>query len=203
MKLAVASAMLLNPQGIVEKRNMKDLYADIDYVLIDEQKLQARITEIGRQIDSDYAESENLLLLCILKGGYMFMSDLSRACKIPHTVDFMAVSSYGDETTSSGAVRIALDLKSSIEGRDVLIVEDIIDTGLTLGYLLDNLNARKPKSLKIVSLLSKPERHQVEIPIDYLGFEVPDEFVVGYGLDFAQLYRNLPFIAVLKPEVFS
>ena len=182
---------------------MRDLYNDIDYVLIDEEKLHGRIAEIGRQIDQDYADSENLLLLCILKGGYMFMSDLSRACKIPHTVDFMAVSSYGDETTSSGAVRIALDLKSSIEGRDVLIVEDIIDTGLTLGYLLENLKARKPKSLRIVSLLSKPERHKVEIPIDYLGFEVPDEFVVGYGLDFAQLYRNFPFIAVLKSEVFS
>ena len=118
-------------------------------------------------------------------------------------IDFMAVSSYGDSTTSSGVVRITLDLKSSIEGRDVLIVEDIIDTGLTLSYLLENLKSRKPNSLKIVSLLSKPMRHKVDIPIDYLGFEVPDEFVVGYGLDFGQLYRNLPIIAVLKPEVFS
>jgi hypoxanthine phosphoribosyltransferase len=182
---------------------MRDLYADIDYTLIDEQKLQSRIQELGQQIDSDYADSSNLLLLCILKGGYMFMSDLSRACKVPHIIDFMAVSSYGESTTSSGEVRIALDLKSSIAGVDVLIVEDIIDTGLTLSYLLENLKGRKPNSLKIVSLLSKPIRHKVDIPIDYLGFEVPDEFVVGYGLDFAQLYRNLPFIAVLKPEVFS
>ena len=182
---------------------MKDLYADIDYILIDEEKMQARINELAQMIDTDYGDSDNLLFLCILKGGYMFMSDLSRACKAPHVIDFMAVSSYGDSTTSSGAVQIALDLKSSIEGWDVLIVEDIIDTGLTLSYLLENLKARKPKSLKICSLLSKPVRHKVEIPIDYLGFEVPDEFVVGYGLDFAQLYRNLPFIAVLKPEVFS
>lgn len=182
---------------------MRDLFADIDYTLIDEPTLQARIQALGQQIDADYANSENLLLLCILKGGYVFMSDLSRACKVPHTIDFMAVSSYGDSTTSSGVVRITLDLKSSIEGRDVLIVEDIIDTGLTLSYLLENLKSRKPNSLKIVSLLSKPMRHKVDIPIDYLGFEVPDEFVVGYGLDFGQLYRNLPIIAVLKPEVFS
>ncbi len=182
---------------------MKDLYADIDYVLIDEEKMQARIQELAQTLDAEYADSENLLFLCILKGGYMFMSDLSRACKVPHVIDFMAVSSYGDSTVSSGAVAIALDLKSSIEGWDVLIVEDIIDTGLTLSYLLENLKARKPKSLKICSLLSKPSRHKVEIPIDHLGFEVPDEFVVGYGLDFGQLYRNLPFIAVLKPEVFS
>ena len=182
---------------------MKDLYADIDYPLIDEEKLHERIRELASFIDNDYADSDNLLFLCILKGGYMFMSDLSRACKVPHIIDFMAVSSYGDNTTSSGAVQITLDLKTPIADRDVLIIEDIIDTGLTLSYLLENLRARKPKSLKICSLLSKPERHQAEIPIDYLGFEVPDEFVVGYGLDFAQLYRNLPFIAVLKPEVFS
>ncbi|MFK7800924.1 MAG: hypoxanthine phosphoribosyltransferase [Anaerolineae bacterium] len=182
---------------------MRDLYDDVDYILIDEQKLHSRIQEIGKQIEADYADSEDLLMVCILKGSYMFMSDLSRACKIAHMVDFMAVSSYGDETKSSGAVRIALDLRSAIEGRDVIIVEDIVDTGLTLSYLLENLKARKPKSLKVVSLLSKPARHKVHVPVDYLGFEVPDEFVIGYGLDFAQLYRNLPYVAVLKPEVFS
>lgn len=182
---------------------MRDLYADIDYTLIDEQKLHTRIQELGKQIDADYADSENLLMVCILKGSYMFMSDLSRACRVAHMVDFMAVSSYGNETRSSGAVRIALDLRSSIEGRDVIIIEDIVDTGLTLSYLLENLKSRKPKSLKVASLLSKPARHKIHVPVDYLGFEVPDEFVIGYGLDFAQLYRSLPFIAVLKPEVFS
>ena len=133
----------------------------------------------------------------------MFLADFSRALNIPHAVDFMAVSSYGDGTSSSGVVRINLDLKQEIDDYDVLIVEDIIDSGLTLDYLRRLLLERNPRSLRICALLSKPSRHKMDVPVDYVGFEVPDEFVVGYGLDYGELYRNLPYIAVLKPEVFS
>lgn len=181
----------------------RDLYADIDHILIDKESIQARTQELAQRIDQYYTNSTDLLFICVLKGGFIFMSDLSRHCKIPHKVDFMAVSSYGEATTSSGQVQIIMDLKSSIAGRDLLIVEDIIDTGLTLSYLLEILEARKPKSISICTLLSKPARHKVEIDVDYLGFEIPDEFVVGYGLDYAGFYRNFPFIAVLKPDVFS
>jgi len=181
----------------------RDLYADIHDVLLSEEQLWSRIGEIAEEIDDYYAGEEPILLLGVLKGCYMFMADLSRTIKHPHQVEFMAVSSYGNSTHTSGAVQIILDLQKDISGRHVLIVEDIIDTGLTLQYLRDNLLARQPKSLRICSLLSKPSRHEVEIPVDYLGFEVPDEFVVGYGLDYAQLYRNFPFVAILKPEVFS
>lgn len=181
----------------------QDLNSDIEYILIDEIAIQNRIQELASILEEAYRDAVDLLFVCVLKGGYIFMSDLSRACKFPHTIDFMAVSSYGDATTSSGQVQIIMDLKSSIANRDVLIVEDIIDTGLTLHYLLDLLYARQPRSIKICSLLSKPSRHKIEIPVDYLGFEVPDEFVVGYGLDYKELYRNIPYIAVLKPDVFS
>ena len=146
---------------------------------------------------------DQLLLLCVLKGAYIFLADLSRLLDIPHEVDFMAVSSYGSGTTSSGAVRIVLDLKQDITDQHILIVEDIIDSGRTLAYLRRSLLARSPASLRICSLLNKPERREVDVPVDYLGFDIPDEFVVGYGLDYAQHYRNLPFIAVLKPEVFA
>ena len=175
----------------------------LDYILIDEDKLQTRITEMARTIETDYQDSNNLLLLGVLKGCYIFMSDLSRAIQLPHEVEFMAISSYGNATESSGAVQILLDLQKDISEKNVLIVEDIVDSGLTLSYMRDNLLARRPRSLKICSLLSKPARQQVAIHIDYLGFEVPDEFVVGYGLDFAQLYRNFPYIGVLKPEIFN
>jgi hypoxanthine phosphoribosyltransferase len=180
-----------------------NLIEDVDRVLIDEESLQARIGEIAKQIEADYAEDDDILLICVLKGGFIFLADLSRAIKRPHQLDFMGISSYGRGTESSGAVRIVLDLKEDISGRHVLIVEDIIDSGNTLDYMRRNLLARSPASPRICSLLDKPSRREIDVPVDYIGFSIPDEFVVGYGLDFAEIYRNLPFIAVLKPEVFA
>lgn len=180
--------------------NLRD---DVARVLIDEARLQQRIGELAEEIEDDYAELDNVMLLCVLKGAFIFLADLSRLLEMPHEVDFMAISSYGRGTESSGAVRIVLDLKEDIGGKHVLIVEDIIDSGRTLDYMRRNLLARQPASLRICALLNKPERREIDVPVDYLGFDIPDEFVVGYGLDFAQLYRNLPYIAVLKPEVFG
>lgn len=180
-----------------------DLEADVAQVLIGRERLQGRIRELAEQIQSDYADIDDLLLICVLKGAFVFLADLSRALTRPHQLDFMGISSYGAGTESSGAVRIVLDLKQDIAGRHVLIVEDIIDSGRTLDYMRRNLLARDPASLRICALLDKPERRAVDVPVDYLGFEIPDEFVVGYGLDFAEIYRNLPYIAVLKPEVFA
>ena len=182
---------------------MRNLHDDIDYVLIDETRLQARIAEMARQISEDTKDLDDLLFICVLKGGYMFLADLSRAMQRPHTLDFMGVSSYGAGTNSSGAVQIIMDLKQPITGRNVLIVEDIIDSGHTLEYMRRNLLARNPASLRIVTLLNKPSRRDVDVPVEYIGFDIPDEFVVGYGLDFDEIYRNLPFIAVLKSEVFA
>jgi len=183
--------------------NVRNLHDDIDYVLIDEEKLQARIQEIAQQIEADYDGIDDVLMICVLKGGYLFLADLSRGLQRPHALDFMGISSYGSGTKSSGAVQIIMDLKQPIDGRHVLIVEDIIDSGHTLTYMRKNLLARSPASVKIVTLLNKPSRREVDVPVDYIGFDIPDEFVVGYGLDFDELYRNLPFIAVLKPEVFA
>ena len=182
---------------------VRNLHDDIDHVLIDEQKLQARILEIAQQIEKDYKGLDDLLMICVLKGGYLFLADLSRAVQRPHELDFMGISSYGSGTKSSGAVQIIMDLKQPIDGRHVLIVEDIIDSGHTLTYMRKNLLARSPASLRIVTLLNKPSRREVDVPVDYIGFDIPDKFVVGYGLDFDELYRNLPFIAVLKPEIFA
>lgn len=182
---------------------LRDLEADVEQVLIDEAQLQARIKELAQEIETDYQDCEDLLLICVLKGGYIFLSDLSRAMKRPHELDFMGISSYGAGTKSSGEVRIVMDLKQPIAGRHVLIVEDIIDSGRTLAYMRRNMMARSPASLRICSLLSKPARREVEVPVEYIGFDIPDKFVVGYGLDFGELYRNLPYIAVLKPEVFA
>ncbi len=184
----------------VQKRNLMD---DVREVLISEERLQQRIGELARQIEADYADVERPLLLCVLKGAFVFLSDLSRLLEMPHEVDFMAISSYGSGTSSSGAVRIVLDLKEDIAGRNILIVEDIIDSGRTLDYMRRNLLARSPATLRICTLLNKPTRREIDVPVDYTGFDIPDEFVVGYGLDFAQLYRNFPFIAVLKPSVFG
>lgn len=181
----------------------RNLYDDVDHVLIDEAQLKSRIQELAKEIETNYGQMNNLLLLCVLKGAYMFLADLSRWLDLPHELDFMAISSYGAGTTSSGAVQIILDLKQDISGRNVLIVEDIIDSGRTLAYMRRLLLARGPASLRICTLLNKPSRREVEVPVDYVGFDIPDEFVVGYGLDFDQIYRNLPFIAVLKKEVFS
>ena len=182
---------------------LRNLRADIESILIDEATLQARIQEIADHIDSDYGDIEDLLLICVLKGGYMFLADLSRALKRPHEIEFMGISSYGSGTKSSGAVQIIMDLKQPIAGRHVLIVEDIIDSGRTLDYMRRNLLARSPASLRICSLLNKPSRRELDVHVEYIGFDIPDEFVVGYGLDFGELYRNLPFIAVLKPDVFA
>ena len=181
----------------------RDLYDDIDSVMISEAEISEKIAEMAAKISADYADVENLTLIGVLKGSVVFMSDLSRAIARPHELDFMAVSSYGASTKTSGVVQIRMDLKEEITGRHVLIVEDIIDSGRTLLYLRELLLARDPASLKICTLLTKPSRREVEVPIDYCGFEIPDEFVVGYGLDFDELYRNIPFIAVLKPSAFA
>lgn len=181
---------------------MNALLQNVDRVLISQEELQKRVRELGAQISADYRDL-NPLLLCVLKGGFLFLADLSRALTIRHGVDFMAISSYGNSTISSGVVRILKDLDTDISGRHVLIVEDIIDTGNTLAYLLENLRVRQPASLRICALLTKPARRQVPLHIDYVGFEIPDEFVIGYGLDFAEDYRNLPFIGVLKREAYA
>lgn len=182
---------------------LPDLWANIARVMIDEEALQVRIRELGQEIEADYRDVDDLLLICVLKGGFVFLADLSRMMRRPHQLDFMGISSYGAGTTSSGAVRIVLDLKQDITDRHVLIVEDIIDSGRTLDYMRRNLLARSPASLRICTLLDKPSRRTLDVPVDYIGFSIPDEFVVGYGLDFDELYRNLPFIAVLKPEIFA
>jgi hypoxanthine phosphoribosyltransferase len=171
----------------------------VDKILISEKELQARIAELGADISRDYA-GKDLLLLAVLKGSVLFLSDLMRQISVPHCVDFMAVSSYGAGVESSGVVRILKDLDEPIEGRNVLIVEDIIDTGATLDYLVRILRARAPQSLEICTLLNKPARRQVEVPVKYVGFDIPDEFVFGYGLDYGQLFRNLPYVAVLAPQ---
>jgi len=177
------------------------LLDDIDEILVSEAALQSRIRELGRAISSDY-EGKEPLLVGILIGAFVFLSDLLRSISIPCQVDFMATSSYGDATESSGIVRILKDLDQSIEGRHVLIVDDIIDTGLTMDYLLETLRARYPASLRVCALLDKLPRRRRAVRIDYRGFEIPDKFVVGYGLDYSGRYRNVPFVCVLKPEVY-
>ncbi|HZJ29525.1 MAG TPA: hypoxanthine phosphoribosyltransferase [Solirubrobacterales bacterium] len=171
----------------------------IGEVLVTGEDLERRVAEIAARINADYAGRE-LVLIGILRGAFLFLADLMRELEIECEVDFMAVSSYGSATDSSGVVRILKDLDSSIEGRDALIVEDIIDSGLTLQYLMRNLKARSPASLEVCSLLTKPSRRRVELPIRYVGFEIPDQFVVGYGLDHGQRYRNLAYIAALNDE---
>ena len=180
-----------------------DLSADIGEVLLTEEQIQAKVKELGRQISADY-DGRQLTLVSVLKGSLPFMADLMRAMTIPLRIDLMEVSSYGGASTeSSGLVRILKDLSASIQGEEVLIVEDIIDTGLTLNYLVRYLRGKNPASLRICTLLDKPARRLVEIPVDYIGFTIPDQFVVGYGLDYGELYRNLRFVGVLRPEVYS
>ena len=171
----------------------------IGEVLVSGADLERRITELGAEISSDY-EGRDLVMIGVLKGAVLFIADLMRQLTVPCEVDFMAVSSYGSATDSSGVVRILKDLEAPIEGRDVLIVEDIIDSGLTLQYLVRNLRARAPGSLEVCALLTKPERRRVELPIRYVGFEIPNRYVIGYGLDYAQRYRNLSYVAVLKEQ---
>lgn len=174
----------------------------IEEILISEEMIQKRVKELGEQISRDY-EDKDPILISILKGGVYFLTDLTRAITIPHMIDFMVVSSYGDSRETSGIVRLVKDLKEDIRHRHVLIIEDIIDSGLTLDYLLKSLQARGPQSLEICTLLSKPSRRKVDLHVKYLGYEIPDRFVVGYGLDYQQYYRNLPFICVFKPEVYA
>jgi len=175
---------------------------NIEDVLIPAADIAAKLDELAAEIDRDYAGRE-LLLVGVLKGAIFVVSDLHRRLSVPAAVDFMAVSSYGSATTSSGVVRILKDLDTQIEGRDVLVVEDIVDSGLTLDYLLKNLRSRKPASVEVLALLTKPSRREVDLPIRYVGFEVPDVFVVGYGLDFAEHYRGLRDIVTLKPEAYG
>ena len=175
---------------------------DIKEVLFSEDKLRDKIRQMGAKISNDYSGKE-LILIGVLKGSVVFMSDLIKEITIPCKMDFMAVSSYGNSTETSGVVRILKDLDFDIQGKDVLIVEDIIDSGVTLKYLMKYLSARKPSSLEIICLLNKPERRKVDIDVKYLGYNVPDYFLVGFGLDFAEKYRNLPYVGILKEEIYK
>ncbi len=181
---------------------MQDYREYLDEILINEGKLQERITELGEEISRDY-QNENLHLICILRGGIIFLSDLMRNITVPNTVDFMAVSSYGVTRQSTGQVRITLDLKDDIQDRPVLLVEDIVDSGYTIASVLEFLKTRHPKSLRVCTLLNKPERREVEVPIHYCGFVIPNKFVFGYGLDMDEYYRNLPFIATVDLERYK
>jgi hypoxanthine phosphoribosyltransferase len=172
----------------------------VEEVLIDEERLRGRVAELGEEISADYA-ARDLLLIGVLKGAVFFMADLMRHLTVTCEVDFMAISSYGAETDSSGVVRILKDLDINIAGRDVLVVEDIIDSGLTLSYLMRNLEAREPASLEVCALLTKPDRREIEVPVRYVGFEIPNRFVIGYGLDFGERYRNLPYVGVLNLDL--
>lgn len=174
----------------------------IKEVLVSEADIKNRVKELGEIITNDYKDKD-LIVIGILKGAVIFMSDLCRQIKLPIQMDFMAVSSYGKSSFSTGEVRIIKDLDYSVENKDILIVEDIIDTGYTLSYLTDNIKKRGANSVKIVTLLDKPERRKADVPVDYLGFAIPDEFVVGYGLDYSEQYRNLPYVAALKEEVYK
>ncbi len=175
---------------------------DVADILVGEEQIQRRVAELGARISADFA-GEEILIIAVLKGAVLFLADLIRHIDLPLAVDFLAVSSYGAGTESSGVVRILKDLDAPIEGQHVLIVEDIVDSGRTLDYLLRMLRQRRPATLHVCTLLDKRERREIDVPIDYVGFEVPDAFVVGYGLDFAEFYRQLPFIGVLKPEIYG
>ena len=173
----------------------------VEKILVTEEQIKARIAELGAQITKDY-EGKKLIVVGILKGAIVFYSDLARHIDMPMTFDFLSVSSYGNSTVSSGEIKFMKDLDQPVEGYDILIVEDIVDSGRTLSYLRKNLEARNPNSLRVCCLLDKKERREVEVEVNYVGFDIPDEFVVGYGLDFAGMYRNLPYIGVLRPECY-
>ncbi len=178
------------------------MHKDIESILLTSEQIQERVGQLGARITADY-KGKDLLTVCILKGSVIFFADLLRAIQLPLETDFVAISSYGSSTSSSGAVRILKDLDQSIRGKNVLVIEDIIDSGLTLKYLLENLTSRRPESLNVCTLLDKPERRTVHIEPAYNGFPIPNKFVVGYGLDYAEKYRNLPYIGILKPSVYS
>ena len=177
----------------------------VDYVLLDEPTIQNRVQEMADEISADYhgIRNEDFLLVGVLKGSFIFLADLARRLTVPHRVDFIALSSYADKAESTGAVRLIMDTRADVAGRHVLIVEDILDTGYTLRYLYRLFEAREPASLRTAALLSKPDRHEVEVPLHYLGFSIPDVWVVGYGLDFSDRFRTLPYIAALKPRVYQ
>ena len=186
----------------ISKFTRSDMHDDIAAVLVNEATIAARVHQLGQAVSQEYA-GQDLLLVSVLKGSVVFMADLMRAITIPHEVDFMATSSYGAGTSTTGVVRILKDLSISIEGRNVVVVEDIIDSGHTLHYLLRLLRDRQPASLRVMALLDKPDRREVDIPVDWIGFSIPNEFVVGYGLDYDEVYRNLPYIGVLRPSVYG
>lgn len=181
---------------------MSDLHPDLAREIISTEDIKARVAGLAFEIEADYADVERIILVGILKGAFIFMADLARELTIPHIVDFMAVSSYGKTATSTGAVRLVLDLREPIENEHIIIVEDIVDSGHTLEYLVHTLKGRNPASIRTCAL-SRKDRAQLDVPIDYLGFEIPDVWVVGYGLDYAETHRTLPFVAELKPEVYS
>jgi len=178
------------------------MVSDIKEILITAEQIQQKVKEIGERIAQDYRD-KNPVLVGVLNGAFVFLADLMRHLDIPCTVDFVSWQSYGKDTSSSGVFRIMKDLETNVESKHVLVVEDIIDTGLTLHYLLDTIRSRKPASVRVAALLDKPSRRRIEAKADYLGFQIPDYFVVGYGLDFAQRYRNLPFIAILRSEIYA
>ncbi len=181
---------------------MPALHPDIDRILIAEDQIQKRVAEIAAEIDRDYQEVDQVVLIGILKGAFIFTADLSRKMTVPHSVDFMAISSYGDLASSDGAVRLILDLRKPITNQHVIVVEDIVDTGHTMNYLYQTLMGRSPASLKTCTLFKK-KRDSLDVPLDYIGFELPDVWVVGYGLDYADKHRTLPYVAALKKEVYS
>lgn len=179
------------------------MHKDIEEILFSKDEISRKVKELGEHISKDYNKDDEVIVVGVLKGASVFMADLIREIDMPVYIDFMAVSSYGYSTESSGVVRILKDLDQEIEGKHVLIVEDIIDTGLTLKYLTDNLKSRNVKSIRICTLLDKPKRRKCDLNIDYIGFEIPDKFIVGYGIDYGEKYRNLPYIAYLKEEIYK
>jgi len=181
---------------------MYDLNTDIERVLLAKEQIEAKVKELGEKITEDY-RGKNLLLLSVLKGSIVFIADIMRKINLPYTIDLMAVSSYGDQTKSSGVVKINLDLKKGVEGKDILIIEDIIDSGLTLSYIKNLLISRNANSVEICSILNKPDCNKVDLEPKYVGFDIPSEFVVGYGLDYAERYRGLPYVGVLKREIYE
>lgn len=181
---------------------MSTLHDDIQEVLLSEQEIAEIVKNMGKQISEDY-KGKNLFLVSVLKGSLIFMADLMREITVPCAIDFLSVSSYGNGTATSGEVRILKDLDCSLEGKDLLVVEDILDSGVTLSFLLKNLSARNPASIRLCTFLDKPERRRVDIKADYIGASVPDKFIVGYGLDYAEKYRNIPYVGVLKSEIYS
>lgn len=195
---------LTSPTETDSKVDANAWYADqIERIIIDEAELAAKVKELAKEISADYSDVDGVLLVGVFKGAVMFMADLARALTVPVEMEFMALSSYGNAATSSGTVRIMKDLDTDLKDKHVIVVEDIIDSGLTLSWLLKYLESRNPESVSVVSMLRKPDAQRIAVPVKYLGFNIPNEFVVGYGLDYAERYRELPFIGVVKPEVYT